>query len=49
MAGNQAFSSSQLSYNTAIGVLTAHVHGGGDLQIQFVATAAFSPSLDVIA
>ena len=45
---NQAFSSSQLSCNAGIGVLTAHIHGGGDLQIQFMATAAFIPNLDVI-
>jgi serralysin len=46
--GNQAFSFGQLSYNASINVLTAHVYGDGDLQIQFVATAAFSPYLDVI-
>lgn len=27
---------------------TADVHGGDDLQIQFMATAAFIPNLDVI-
>lgn len=48
VTGNQAFSSGQLSYNASISVFTAHVYGGGDLQIQFVATAAFSPDLDVI-
>ncbi|WP_256208932.1 hypothetical protein [Nitrosospira sp. Nsp14] len=48
MPDNQAFSSSQLSYNAGIGVFIAHVHDGGDLQIQFVATGAFIPTLDVI-
>ncbi len=40
--------SNQLSYNAGIGVFTAHVYGGDDLQIQLMATAAFTPNLDVI-
>ena len=46
--GNELLSSNQLSYNAGIGVFTAHVHGGDDLQIQFMATAAFTPNLNVI-
>lgn len=47
--GNQAFSSSQMSYNFSTGIFTADVYGGADLQIHLVGAGAFVPSLDVIA
>jgi Ca2+-binding RTX toxin-like protein len=50
LPGNQAFTSSQMTYNSANGMFTADVYGGSDLQIHMVGTqAGFLPFLDVIA
>jgi len=51
--GPQSFSSGQLSYNVSIGVLTADVLGGDDLQVKVVGVdalpvAGFNPAVDVI-
>jgi len=49
LAGNQAFSSSQLSYNTATHIFTADVAGGTDLEIELVGgVSGFNTTLDVI-
>jgi len=49
MAGNQAFSSSQLSYDANTHIFTADVIGGSDLEIELVGGApGFSTTLDVI-
>lgn len=50
LPGNQAFTSNQMTYNSANGMFTADVNGGSDLQIHMVGTqAGFLPYFDVIA
>ncbi|HET7062351.1 MAG TPA: calcium-binding protein [Nitrosospira sp.] len=46
VSGNQAFNSTQLSFNS--GVFTAHVYGGDDVQINLTGTPTFNINLDVI-
>ena len=50
LAGDQAFTSTQLIYNSSTGVFTADVIGGSDLQIQMIGPqVGFAPYWDVIA
>lgn len=49
LLGNQAFSDSQLSYDSTTHIFTANVHGGADLEIELVGgVPGFNPALDVI-